>query len=59
MYKTKLLILLCLLFGIILFCEAQRNARTGQRYAFGVDTSEGQYSKFNGPVRGLPPGKNL
>jgi len=51
-----LFLTLCVLLSIFLICEAQRNVRTGQRYAFGEDTSEGQYSKFNGPVRGLPAG---
>lgn len=34
----------------------QVNARTGQRYAFGLDTSDGRYAPFNGPVKGLPAG---
>lgn len=25
-------------------------------YAFGLDTSSGQYAKFNGPVKGIPAG---
>jgi len=25
-------------------------------YSYGLDTSNGQYAKFNGPVKGLPAG---
>ena len=34
----------------------QVNLRTGERYPFGVDTSDGRYVKFDGPVRGIPAG---
>jgi len=45
-------VLVILVFGLFILAQTQRNVRTGESYPFGVDTSLGEYSKFNGPVKG-------
>lgn len=34
----------------------QQNNRPAQNFDFGLDTSDGRFAKFNGPVKGLPHG---
>ncbi|CAG7719986.1 unnamed protein product [Allacma fusca] len=54
LFSLCLAVFLLAIFGVR--AMPQVNARTGQRYAFGLDTSDGKYAPFNGPVKGLPPG---